>query len=99
MQCYLCDSEEEPGLPRPSRRTLAQVVPGPGFRSCSHSGCNMPAECTLVHSYAERRAWLTELEATPDPHNYGLCGYHAGRFRPPLGWSAEDLRSRSGRVV
>jgi hypothetical protein len=74
-------------------------MPGPGLRSCSHSGCRQPAECSLAHSYAERRAWITELESPPDPHTYDLCGYHAERFRPPRGWSAEDLRAASGRLL
>lgn len=102
MQCYLCDSEEEPELPRPPQRKLAQVVQvvrGPGLRSCSHCGCNLPADCSLAHNYTERRAWIVDLEATPDPHTYDLCGYHADRFRPPRGWSAEDLRPGSGRLV
>lgn len=99
MQCYICDSEEQRAVPRPSERSLAQVVPGPGWRSCSKSGCNLPAECTLAHSYAERKAWILELEGVADPHTYDLCGYHADRFRPPIGWSAEDLRPGSGRLV
>lgn len=99
MQCYLCNSEEQPHMPRPAPRKLAQVVPGPGFRMCSKSGCREPAECSLAHSYAEQRVWLLELEPAPDPHVYDLCTYHADRFRPPRGWSAEDLRAGSGRLV
>jgi uncharacterized protein DUF3499 len=97
MQCYLCHREEQADLPRPPQRKLAQVVPGPGFRSCSHWGCSLPAEGSLAHNYAERRAWILDLDATHDPHTYDLCGYHADRFRPPKGWSAEDLRAGSGR--
>ena len=99
MQCYLCHSEDELDLPKPSQRKLAPVVPGPGFRSCSHWGCSLPAVCSLAHNYSERRAWLFDLEANPDPHTYDLCAYHADRFRPPRGWSTEDHRACTGRFA
>jgi hypothetical protein len=51
--------------------------------------------CSLAHNYAERRAWLFDLDANPDPHTYDLCAYHADRFRPPRGWSTEDQRASS----
>jgi len=99
MQCYLCNSEDRPDLAQPSQRKLAAVVPGPGFRSCSRWGCSLSAVCSLAHNYAERRAWIFDLEAVADPHTYDLCAYHADRFKPPLGWIAEDRRSASSRFL
>ena len=72
---------------------MGELYAGPGFRTCSHSGCQWPAVASLGFDYASRRAWIDELPPRPQPSTYDLCAVHAGRFKPPQGWETEDRRS------
>ena len=72
---------------------MGEVFAGPGFRTCSRSGCRWPAVSTLAFDYSGRRAWVDELMGTGrDPATYDLCSVHADRFAPPTGWEFEDRR-------
>jgi len=61
-------------------------------RQCSRTGCAEPATATLGYDYAQARAWVDQLSAERDPHDYDLCGRHASRITVPSGWELLDLR-------
>lgn len=63
-------------------------------RQCSRTGCALPATSTLSYDYGRSIAWLEDLSAERDPHNYDLCERHTGRLSVPNGWRLEDRRSR-----
>jgi len=44
--------------------------------------------------YEAREVLLTDLAAEHDPNLLDLCGVHAERLTPPLGWQMRDERSR-----
>lgn len=46
----------------------------------------------LGFDYDDSLAWFDDLGASPDLATYDLCGEHAGRFNPPVGWTFEDRR-------
>ena len=71
---------------------MGELFAGPGYRTCSHSGCRWPAVATLGFDYSSKLAWLEELQARPEPATYDLCSVHAERFGPPRGWRVEDRR-------
>lgn len=73
-------------------RAMGEIYAGPGYRTCSHTGCQWPAVATLSFDYGVRRAWLDELSPRNDPSTYDLCSVHADRFSPPRGWTHEDRR-------
>jgi hypothetical protein len=81
---------------------MGEVFEGPGFRICSRSGCKWPATASLSFNYATRETWLEELRTPPELTHYDICNIHAGRFRPPHGWTLEDRRGipmRTSRPV
>ncbi|MCA1838894.1 MAG: DUF3499 family protein [Actinomycetota bacterium] len=71
---------------------MGELFAGPGFRTCSRSGCQWPAIATLGFDYANKKAWLEELKPKHEPATYDLCAVHSERFSPPKGWQAEDHR-------
>lgn len=45
----------------------------------------------LVFQYATRTLWVDDL-GPAEPSAIDLCGRHADRLRPPVGWTGEDRR-------
>jgi hypothetical protein len=39
------------------------------------------------------RVWLDDPGADTGGHHSALCATHAGRLRPPVGWSCQDRRT------
>lgn len=78
---------------------MGEVLSGPGSRACAHSACAWPASSTLSFDYDSRQTWLDDLVMFHDPSTYDLCSVHAGRFRPPRGWTHEDRRRMPEPVI
>lgn len=78
----------------PPRRGRGQVraIARAAGRTCSRPGCDTPAAATLVFSYREQVARVVELLDQGEPQAYDLCGVHADRTRPPVGWELADTR-------
>jgi hypothetical protein len=55
-------------------------------RSCSRSGCPLPAVATLTYVYADSTAVVGPLATAHEPHTYDLCAEHAKRLTAPRGW-------------
>lgn len=53
--------------------------------------CGTPAAAAMTFDYQERSVWLNELGDNTD--GYVLCGRHADRLTPPLGWTLTDRRN------
>lgn len=68
-------------------RPLSRVA----HRRCSRPGCPTPATVTLVFQYEARLAQLLVLQ-DGGPETYDLCGDHANRTNPPVGWTLQDDR-------
>lgn len=64
------------------------------FQPCSRNACKSPAIATLSCNYMARRVSVVDLEPPGEPDHFHLCEEHLGRFRPPVGWQTEDLRTR-----
>lgn len=48
----------------------------------------------MTFTYDERAVWLGDLENAPERGaGYVLCGDHADRLTPPLGWTLTDQRN------
>jgi hypothetical protein len=58
------------------------------FQACSRNACKSAALATLNCNYMARRVTLED--------HFHLCAEHLKRFRPPLGWQIEDVRTESG---
>lgn len=69
---------------------MGEVYAGPGFRTCARTACPWPAVVTLTFDYDTQQAWLDDLWQEPIASGYDLCSVHAGRFKPPRGWSVDD---------
>ena len=69
------------------------VVPA-DYQPCSRNACKSPAVATLSCNYMARRVSVIDLEPAGEPDQFHLCAEHLGRFRPPMGWQAEDLRTK-----
>jgi hypothetical protein len=54
--------------------------------------CGAPAAAAMSFDYPERSVWLNELEDGV-AGGYVLCGRHADRLTPPLGWTLTDRRN------
>ncbi|MGI8984584.1 MAG: DUF3499 family protein [Acidimicrobiales bacterium] len=61
-------------------------------RLCARPGCGVPATAALTFQYASRTVWVLDQGDT-DPSAIDLCGPHADRTSPPLGWTAHDRRA------
>jgi hypothetical protein len=68
-------------------------------RGCSRNGCAEPAEATVSLAYGAREVLIGDLTADRDPNLLELCGSHADRLSPPLGWVLHDRRSISVNPV
>lgn len=53
---------------------------------------------TLNCNYMARRVSLEDLQMESEPDHFHLCAQHLKRFRPPLGWQIEDVRTESGPI-
>ncbi|MGH8927565.1 MAG: DUF3499 family protein [Acidimicrobiia bacterium] len=60
------------------------------FSSCVR--CSVPASARMVYTYADRQVWLEDLDGRPTA-GYAMCGTHADRLTPPLGWTLTDRRT------
>lgn len=79
---------------------MSFIVPGmeqftgpDDFHACSRNACKSEAIATLSCDYRGRRVSLVDLEPTGEPDHFHLCPEHLRRFRPPVGWETEDLRT------
>lgn len=64
----------------------------PMVRSCVR--CPAPAAAVMTFGYDERAVWMIDFEQLVDhEHGYPLCGAHADRMTPPLGWTLTDRRN------
>jgi hypothetical protein len=71
---------------------------GPARPLCARPGCQGPTVAWLTYDYAGQRVWLDDARSEAGDQ-WGLCGSHAGRLRPPQGWSMVDRRlGRPGRT-
>lgn len=65
-----------------------------GTPRCARPGCGGIATAWLSYDYAGQRVWLDDPgEEGAAGHHSALCATHAGRLRPPKGWSYQDRRS------
>jgi hypothetical protein len=64
-------------------------------RACSRNGCAEPAESTVSLAYGAKEVLIGDLRGDRDPNLLELCGTHADRLSPPLGWALDDRRSIS----
>lgn len=69
-------------------RPLSRVA----ARRCARPGCPSPAQATLAFRYDSREAFLGPLVEQAGPELYDLCSDHAGKTRPPYGWTLVDER-------
>lgn len=60
---------------------------------CARPGCGGVATAWLSYDYAGMRVWLDDPGADTGGHHSALCATHAGRLRPPQGWSCQDRRT------
>jgi hypothetical protein len=63
-------------------------------RLCARTACADPADAMLAFQYASKSVWLDDLGPS-EPSEIDLCGRHADRFVPPLGWTVQDRRASS----
>ncbi|HEX3541350.1 MAG TPA: DUF3499 family protein [Acidimicrobiales bacterium] len=64
-----------------------------GQSRCARPGCGGVAAAWLSYDYAGQRVWLDDPGADSSGHHSALCAAHAGRLRPPQGWSCHDRRT------
>ncbi len=61
-------------------------------RLCSRPLCANDAEVLLLFEYETRLVELRGLSGVRDSNLLELCADHGDRFRPPHGWSCQDVR-------
>lgn len=66
-------------------------APNP-WRRCSRPLCSRVADVVLLFEYAASHVVLDWSPEFHDPNHLELCLEHAETFRPPNGWSVDDLR-------
>ena len=81
-----------------SARLVASVEEMDRPRLCNRPACGTTAAASLTFQYANRRVWLDDLYADPDPSMIDLCAFHADRVSVPVGWSGEDRRSLKSEI-
>jgi len=55
--------------------------------------CGAPATSVISYNYGDRAVWLDDLiTLVPLGAGYPVCGRHANRLTPPLGWALTDCR-------
>jgi hypothetical protein len=64
-----------------------------GNQRCARPGCGGIATALLSYDYAGQRVWLDDPGVDAVGHHSALCAIHAGRMRPPIGWSCQDRRT------
>jgi hypothetical protein len=67
-------------------------------RLCSRPLCANDAEVLLLFEYESRLVELRGLSGVRDSNLLELCANHADRFRPPHGWSCQDVRQGQVRA-
>jgi hypothetical protein len=77
---------------------MEDVKISPDFHPCSRNACKSEAVATLSCNYMARRVSVVDLEPPGEPDHFHLCVEHLRRFRPPIGWESEDLRTRLAAV-
>jgi hypothetical protein len=55
--------------------------------------CGTPAAAVMSYEYDTREVWLDDLRVVEPGAGYALCGPHADRLTPPLGWTLTDQRT------
>ena len=55
--------------------------------------CESPAAATVALRYEAREVLISDLIREPDPNVLDLCGEHASRLTPPVGWRVRDERA------
>ena len=80
-------------------RSMASVIWMDRPRLCNRPACGTSAAASLTFQYGNRRVWLDDLYADPDPSMIDLCAFHADRVSVPVGWSGEDRRSVKSEVT
>ena len=61
-------------------------------RLCSKTSCSEEAVATLTYVYSDSEAVVGPLSGIKAPHSYDLCGPHAERLSPPVGWRVVRYR-------
>jgi hypothetical protein len=62
--------------------------------SCTR--CAVAADAFMSYDYSGQQIWLDDLFHPPEPNTgYPLCGRHAGRLTPPVGWTLSDRRAQT----
>lgn len=46
---------------------------------------------TLTYVYSDSTCVVGPLATSAEPHSYDLCGFHAQRLTPPVGWDLVRL--------
>ncbi|MGQ0679202.1 MAG: DUF3499 family protein [Actinomycetota bacterium] len=72
---------------------MSQASTPSSFVPCSRNACREEAVITLSCNYMARRVSYVDLKSILEPDQFNLCAEHMRRFRPPVGWETEDLRS------
>jgi len=62
-------------------------------RICSRNDCKAQAEAAVTLRYGPREVDVVDLHHERDPNLLELCGSHADRLSPPVGWQLTDRRS------
>ena len=60
---------------------------------CARPGCTSAPVAVLTYDYAQRTAWLDDVERAPQGTTWLLCITHADTLRVPVGWQLEDRRA------
>ncbi len=47
----------------------------------------------MTYDYANRSAWIDQLDAEASPAGYDLCDTHADNLGVPSGWTRSDRRA------
>jgi len=55
-------------------------------RTCAKPRCGSLASVTVALRYGDREVVIGDLSPDPDPNLVDLCGEHAERLTPPIGW-------------
>jgi len=78
-------------------KAYMRVIYAPPVRACAKPRCREPAQATVALRYDLREVAMFDLAAERDPNLIELCGEHADRLVPPLGWELLDGRELAGR--
>jgi hypothetical protein len=62
------------------------------MRICAKLRCRADAVVTVALRYGDREVVVGDLTPDTDPTLVDLCGEHADRLTPPIGWRIVDVR-------